>query len=61
MREFFGFGGYTRVPEGAYSWQHLLFVGCLMAVMVALAIVLGIKNKNQSDKIKNRVSDVDNW
>lgn len=55
MGEFFGFGGYTRVPEGAYSWQHLLFVGCLMAVMVALAIVLGIKNKNQSDKIKNRV------
>ena len=55
MGEFFGFGGYTRIPEGAYSWQHLLFVGSLMAVMIGLAIFLGIKNKQNSQKLKNRV------
>lgn len=55
MREFFGFGGYTRTPEGAYSWQHLLFVGCLMAIMVALAIILGRKYRHQSEKVKNKV------
>ena len=55
MREFFGFGGYQRVPEGAYSWQHLLFVSSLMVVMVALAIFLGKRNKDRDEKAKNRV------
>lgn len=55
MREFFGFGGYQRTPEGAYSWQHLLFVGCLMAVMVAMAVLLGRRNRSQSEKTKNKV------
>ncbi len=55
MREFLGFGGYTRTPEGAYSWQHLLFVGSLLAVMTALAIVLGIINRHKSLKEKNKV------
>ena len=55
MREFFGFGGYKRQPEGAYSWQHLLFVSCLMAVMVGLAIFLGKRNKNRDEKTKNKV------
>ncbi len=34
MKEFFGFGGYTRTPEGFLSWQHLLFVGLLLGTMV---------------------------
>ena len=55
MREFFGFGGYQRSAEGFMSWQHLLFVGSLMAVMIGLAIFLGIKNKQNSQKLKNRV------
>ena len=55
MREFFGFGGYLREPEGYMSWQHLLFVSSLMVVMVALAVFFGLRNKNASDKIKNRV------
>lgn len=55
MKEFFGFGGYTRVPEGYMSWQHLTFVTFLMAVMITLAIVLGIKNKNKDEKQKNKV------
>ena len=41
MKEFFGFGGYSRTPEGYLSPQHLLFVSALMAVMVVLAVVLG--------------------
>ena len=53
MREFFGFGGYTRAAEGFLSWQHLTFVTFLMAVMVALAVLLGLKYKTRSAKDKN--------
>jgi uncharacterized membrane protein YwaF len=55
MKEFFGFGGYEREPEGYLSWQHLLFVTSLMAVMVTLAVLLGRKNKNKEERIKNKV------
>lgn len=55
MREFFGFGGYQRQAEGAYSWQHLTFVGAMILVMIALAILLGLRNRHKSDKVKNRV------
>ena len=55
MREFFGFGGYTRDAEGYMSWQHLLFVTSLMLIMVALALVLGLKNRNKDEKQKNKV------
>ena len=55
MDEFFGFGGFQRTPEGAYSWQHLLFVTSLMALMVFLAVFLGKKNKNKFPAQKNTV------
>lgn len=55
LREFFGFGGYQREPEGFMSWQHLTFVTSLMIVMTLLAIYFGRRNKNKEDKIKNRV------
>jgi len=55
MKEFFGIGGYTREPEGYLSWQHLTFVTSLMVVMIALAIVLGLKNKGRDEKKKNAV------
>lgn len=55
MKEFFGFGGYSRPAEGYFSWQHLLFVSTLMVIMVVLAIVLGLKNKKKDDKTKNKV------
>ena len=45
MKEFLGFGGYTREPEGYLSWQHLVFVTSLMVIMVALAFILGKKHK----------------
>lgn len=54
MKEFLGIGGYTRTPEGAYSWQHLLFVSLLLAVTIGLAIWLGIRNKHASEKQKNK-------
>ena len=55
MKEFFGFGGYQRAAEGFMSWQHLTFVTSLMAIMVGLAVFLGKRNRDLSDKIKNRV------
>ena len=55
MKEFFGFGGYTREPEGFMSWQHLLFVSILTALMIALAIWLGLRNRHKGFAEKNRV------
>ena len=55
MKEFFGFGGYQRTPEGYLSWQHILFVSFLMAAMVALAVFLGLHLKNKDEKAKNKV------
>ena len=55
MKEFFGIGGYLREPEGYMSWQHILFVTSLMAIMTALAVVIGNRNKRADDKTKNRV------
>ena len=55
MKEFFGFGGYLREAEGYFSWQHITFVTVLMVIMVTLAVILGLKNKNESDKTKNNV------
>ena len=54
MGNFFGKPDYGPA-EGAYSWQHLLFVAFLMTSMVLLAILLGLKNKNKEEHIKNRV------
>ena len=55
MREFFGFGGYQREAEGAYSWQHLLFVGSTIVLMFILAFIIGLRNRNKDDKTKNKV------
>ena len=55
MKEFFGFGGYAREPEGAYSWQHILFVSSLMAVMLLLSITIGLRNRKRDGAAKNRV------
>lgn len=55
MREFFGFGGYQREAEGAFSWQHLVFVTGMMIVMTLLALVLAKRNKNESMAQKNKV------
>lgn len=55
MREFFGFGGYTRQAEGFLSWEHLLFVSSLMLIMTALAIDFGLHYRNQSEQKKRRV------
>ena len=54
MREFLGFGGYSRPAEGFFSWQHLTFVTALVAVMFLLAILLGRKNRLADDRTKNK-------
>ena len=55
IKEFFGIGGYQRTPEGAYSWQHLTFVGSLLVAMVVLAVWLGLRNKKRGAVAQNRV------
>ena len=55
LKEFFGFGGYSRPAEGYMSWQHLCFVTALVVIMIVAAVLLGKKNKNRDDKQKNRV------
>lgn len=55
IKEFFGIGGYQRQPSGAYSWQHLTFVGSLLALMVVLAVWLGLRNKKRDFTTQNRV------
>lgn len=55
IKEFFGIGGYTREPSGAYSWQHLTFVGCLLVAMVVMAVWLGCRNKRWNFRTQNRV------
>ena len=55
MKEFFGFGDYTRPAEGFLSWQHITFVTTLLVIMMALAIIFGHINRNKDEKIKNKV------
>lgn len=62
LKEFFGLSvwlknhyGYTRSPEGAWSWQHLTFVCLMMVLMAALAVWFGRRNSNQPMDKKNRV------
>lgn len=55
MGEFFGFGGYQRTPEGYLSWQHLLFVSVLTAIMIFMGVWLGLMFRHKDEKAKNRV------
>ena len=55
LKEFFGWGGYERSAEGYMSWQHLTFVSSLMVIMIALAVVLGIRNRQKDLSVKNKV------
>lgn len=54
IKEFFGFGGYTREPEGYFSLEHLLFVSSLMVLMILCAVFLGLRNRKKSEYDKNR-------
>jgi hypothetical protein len=46
--DFFGIGGYKRTPEGAWSWQHILFTSIMVSIMIFLGILLGLKfRKNE--------------
>ena len=55
MKEFLGFGGYSRPAEGFLSWQHLLFVGLLLMFMVLLAIYFGKRYRHCVTAQKNKV------
>ena len=53
MKEFLGIGGYTREPEGYLSPEHLIFTIGLVLFTLALAILLGIRNKRADQRTKN--------
>lgn len=55
LKEFFGFGGFTREPEGYFSPEHLLFVGSVLVFITLLAVWLGLKNRNKPPKEQNKV------
>lgn len=55
MKEFFGFGGYERTPEGFLSFGHLFFVSTLMVIMIGLAVFFGLRNKHKELSEKNKV------
>lgn len=55
MKEFFGWEGYGRTPEGFLSWQHILFVTALMVIMAACAVFWGLRNRAAAPEKKNRV------
>lgn len=52
MKEFFGFGGYSRTPEGYLSPEHLIFVSSLMVVMIASAVLLGVRYRGRGFREK---------
>lgn len=55
LKVFLGYLPDPRKPEGAFSWQHILFVSSLLIAMVILAVLLGKKYKNTDLKTKNKV------
>ncbi len=55
LKEFFGFGEYSREPEGYFSVEHLSFVSFLMLIMISLAVFLGLKNRNKPSDAKNKI------
>lgn len=55
LREFFGFGGYTRPADGAYSAPHLIIIAIFVTLMVGLGLWLGIRNRKRDDKVKTKV------
>lgn len=54
MGSFFGKPEYGT-PQGAYSIEHLIFVGSLLLCMTILAIILGLKYRKRSETVKNKV------
>ena len=53
LREFFGFGGYVRPADGAYSLKHIINVAVFVGVSLALAIFLGLRNRKRDSRKKN--------
>ena len=55
LKEFFGFGGYTRDAEGYLSAEHLIFVTTLICIMIICAVFIGKSKRKVTDKKKNNV------
>lgn len=55
FKEFIGFGGYMRRAEGFLSWEHLLFVTVLNALMAIFAFHYGLRMRGRTEAEKNHV------
>lgn len=56
LKWFFGFVEYSESEiEGAWSWQHLLFVSACIVAMIGFAVFFGVLMRNKSYKAKNIV------
>lgn len=55
MKRFFGFVDNSEWASGAYSWQHLTFVTTLMAIMITLAVVIGLRMRKTGGRQRDRV------
>ena len=56
IRWFFGFVEYNQDEiAGSLSWQHLLFVGVSILLMISLAVWLGRRFKDKTEQQKNKV------
>ena len=59
--EFFGLATgdskycYIREAEGPWSWQHITLVSICLAIMFALGIIIGQRNKDKTEQEKNKV------
>ncbi len=56
LKWFFGFVDYNEAEiEGAWSWQHILFVSFCILTMIGLAVLIGILMRKKDYKLKNIV------
>lgn len=53
LGDFFGFDGFYKEPEGAWSWQHIGFTSVMVLNAILLGIVLGRKFKS-NESLKNK-------
>lgn len=55
ITDFFGIGGYKRIPEGAWSIEHIIFTSIMVSIAIFLGIFLGLKFKNKEKQMNKTI------